>query len=271
MKITVLGSGAWDGIPAPFCLCPVCRMAVKNPDSKNHRMRPQFLVESSQGAFFLEVSPDIRMQSAKFGLPALTDFVVSHWHFDHMYGLHELLTWTKKQPQKPTLHCSPKTKDVIKKEFSYLPLQVNTLRPYEPFTLCGIRVTPLPVYHMFARDNDIPEDKLENAYAYLLEEQGKHVAYLGDYYRLPAATFKKLQNIDVLIADGTYLFTDEYRTTKPNHIHNKDILSFTKKTHAKEVYYHSVSHLTGKKHEALQELLPPSHTLSYDGLEISVA
>lgn len=61
MKIKILGSGAWDGIPAPFCSCDVCNVAKKDTHSKNNRTRPQFLVTNLNGGFFIEASPDIRM------------------------------------------------------------------------------------------------------------------------------------------------------------------------------------------------------------------
>ncbi len=268
MKVSILGSGAWEGIPAPFCSCSVCRVAINDPASNNNRTRPLFLCESEDGEFLLEVSPDIRLQSTKFKLPPITDFLISHWHFDHMYGLHELLSWMKKLEKKPTLHCSPKTKEVVDKEFGYLPLNLNILKPFEQVTLFGVTITPLPMYHMFGRDNNASEETLENTYGYLLEHNNKRIAYLGDYYRIPEATLRKIQGVDALIADGTYLLTNAYKSLKPNHMHGDDILHFTKSTRAKAVYYHSISHLTHKTHKQLQEVLPITHFISYDGMEI---
>lgn len=269
MKLTILGSGAWEGIPAPFCHCAVCNSAVKNFISKDNRTRPQFLFETNAGKFLIEISPDIRLQSAKLELPPISSFVVSHWHFDHMYGLHELLSWSKKQKEKPIIHCSAKTKEVIDKEFNYLEFNVNIHRPLKSFTIFDVVITPLPVYHMFKRDDGIPEDALENTYGYFFECENKRIAYLSDYYSVPKATSQKIQNADILIADGTYLFTDEYKNSKPNHLHGEDILAFTKSTNAKKVYFHSISHLTQKTHDELQKALPSSHFISYDGMEIT--
>ena len=270
MKLTILGSGAWQGIPAPFCLCAVCRLAMENPNEKNFRMRPQLLIEIEHGAFLLEVSPDIRVQSTKFHVPPVKDFVVSHWHFDHMYGLHELLTWMKQLDEKPTVHCSAGTKEKINQEFAYLPLSAHALRPFEPFMLFDVAITPLPVYHMFARDEAIPDGKLENTFGYLLERNGKRVAYLADYYRIPQSTRQRLQGVDILVADGTYLMTHEHEMRKPNHLHGDAIVRFTKSTQAKAVYFHSISHLTGKTHEQLQAQLPLAHYLTYDGLQLEL-
>lgn len=51
MKITILGSGGWEGIPAPFCDCTVCKKAVSNPNSKDRRTRPELLFEVHQLVF----------------------------------------------------------------------------------------------------------------------------------------------------------------------------------------------------------------------------
>ena len=79
MKIKILGSGGWNGIPASFCDCKVCGLAKENPDSKNNRTRPEILVETKKGRFLIEISPDIRLQSTKFNLVNIKDFLISHW------------------------------------------------------------------------------------------------------------------------------------------------------------------------------------------------
>lgn len=269
MKVIILGSGAWQGIPAPFCSCAICTQATENPTSKNYRTRPEILIETNEGAFLLEVSPDIRLQSTRFHVPQVKDFVVSHWHFDHMYGLHELLTWMKKQETKPTVHCSAGTKEKIDQEFSYLPLQVSVRKPFETFVVCGVSITPVPVFHMFKNDEKVQEGAIANTFGYILEHSGKRVVYLADYYRVPPETLKAIQNVDVLIADGTYLQTDSFEKQKPNHLHGDDIMQFTQSVNAREVYFHSISHLTQRTHEQMQAALPQSHHISYDGLQIS--
>ena len=50
MKIKILGSGGWEGIPVPFCKCRVCKSA-QNLESKDNRTRPELLVETSKGNF----------------------------------------------------------------------------------------------------------------------------------------------------------------------------------------------------------------------------
>src|SRR6266702_8213038 len=133
MKIMVLGSGAWQGIPSPFCICKVCRAANENSTSKDNRTRPELLVETDAGSFLLEVSPDIRLQSSKYRLPLIKDFLVTHWHFDHMYGLLEFHLWIKNARKDiPNIYCSPKTKEQLEKEFQHIPKNIFIVKPFEP-------------------------------------------------------------------------------------------------------------------------------------------
>lgn len=268
MKITILGSGAWEGIPAPFCQCAVCKMAVE-PYSKNNRTRPQLIVENSGKSFLVEVSPDIRLQSARFKLPPIKDFVISHWHFDHMYGLHELLQYSKEVTHGLNLYCSKETKRILEQEeFSYIPSTIFEARPFDSFELAGVTITPLPVRHMHAQDEKVDDNDLANTFGYLFEHAGKRVAYLADYYSIPRSVIEKVKDCDAVICEATYLFTQDYRNYKLNHLHGQDIINCANSFDAKRVYYHSISHLTHKTHEELQELLPRNHTLAYDGLAL---
>lgn len=269
MNITTLGSGAWEGIPAPFCTCTVCTLAVQDPSSKNNRTRPEFLVENDGGAFLMELSPDIRLQSSRQNLSKIRDVFVSHWHFDHMIGLRELHAWVKRIPEPFTVYCSEGTADMLKKEYAYIPFKTAVLRPFEQVKLFGVTVTPLPVYHMFTQDEAVPEDQIANTFAYLCETNDMRFVYLADYYRVPQSTIDRIQGLDVVIADGTYLSNLNYKDIRPNHLHAEDIIRFTQNLNAKKTYYHSISHLTQKTHEELQQALPENHFLTFDGMRVA--
>lgn len=273
MKVTVLGSGAWEGIPAPFCSCKACT----STSPKDKRTRPQFLVESKKGRFFIEISPDIRMQTAK--LPIIKDALISHWHFDHMYGLLELHAWAKfitKGSLK--LHCSAKTKEWLDKSFAHIPKKVVVRKPFETFSLFGTDITPLPVYHMQHQDAKLTENELKNTFGYLLKNNGKKFAYLADYYQLPKRTINMVKNADVAVLDGTYLFEELFpnkpeqngEKSDPDHLHGKQIIALAKSLKAKLTIFHSIAHLSEKKHDELQKYLPKNMLLSYDGMKIDL-
>lgn len=278
MKLKILGSGTWEGIPAPFCKCKVCELA-KRSNSKDNRTRPEILVETEKGQFLIEISPDIRIQSTKFNLPNISNFLVSHWHFDHMYGLLELDAWAEfVLGQKPKLFCSQKTKEWLDQNFRHIPKEVVVVKPFEKFDLFGIKITPLPLYHMKGRDNDIKENELNNTFGFLLEKNGEKAVYLADYYKLPNKSLELVKDSDIVIADGTYLFEESFPNkpeqnnlkSDPDHLHGKQILDFASRLNAKKVIFHSISHLTEKSHEELQKLLPKNMFISYDGIELEL-
>jgi len=67
-------------------------------------------VESEEGKFLIEISPDIRLQVARHGLTDISDFLVSHWHFDHLYGILELGAWSQFIKKGGiTIYCSTGT------------------------------------------------------------------------------------------------------------------------------------------------------------------
>ena len=278
MKIKILGSGAWEGIPVPFCNCKICESA-KKPKSKENRTRPQILVETEKGKFLIEISPDIRIQSTKFNLPNISNFLVSHWHFDHMYGLLELHAYGKfVLNEKLNIYCSEKTKEWLDRGFAHIQKEVVVLKPFKAFDLFGIKITPIPLYHMNWQDKDLNENELNNTFGYILEERGKKVVYLSDYYKLPNKSLELIKNSDIVIIDGTYLFEEDF-PNKPeqngeksdlDHLHGKQILDFASGLNAKKVIFHSIAHLTEKSHEELQKMLPKKMFISYDGMELGL-
>lgn len=279
MNITVLGSGCWEGTPAPFCECSVCTEATKNPLSIENRTRPEVLVETNEGKFLIELSPDIRTQVARHKTGPIDSFLLSHWHFDHLFGLYELHAWIELVLKKaPTIYCSEQAAEFIKENIGFIPTNLSVIRAYESFNVCGATITPLPVYHMYGADNDKHDTELDNTFAFLIEHEGAKVAYMADFYRVPARAEELLKGVDTVITDGTYLFEDQYPNKPyqneikaekdPDHLHGQNIISWASNLNAKQVVYHSIAHLPEKTHQELQDMLPEGHSISFDGMEI---
>jgi len=262
MKIKLLGSGAWEGIPASFCNCRVCKEARINLDSKNNRTRPSLLLETEEGKVLVEASPDIRFQLKE----EVSDILVSHWHFDHMYGLLELHARTKFSI-KPSVYASSNTIDWIKNQMGHLVLSLNKLKPFEDFNLKGFKITPLPVEHMYF------DKREDDTFGYIFDDGKKVITYLADYHKVSERVIDLVKKSDLVLLDGTYLFEEKYplnSMTKgemedPNHIHGNEILEFAKQFDGK-IVFHSISHLSEKAHEELQDLLPSNMFIGYDGM-----
>ena len=94
------GTGAAEGIPAPFCQCEVCREA-RELKGKYQRMRSCFRLSDKM---MLDLGADAVAQSMKYGdLTDVEHVLISHTHDDHL-NPHMLMEamWSKKF--RKTLH-----------------------------------------------------------------------------------------------------------------------------------------------------------------------
>ena len=274
MTVTLLGSGAWEGIPAPRCLCPICRAAKQDPQSKDARKRPQLRINTQQGSFGVEISPDIRFLAEE--LAEVNEFLVSHWHFDHLYGLLELHAQAK-FVKAPTIYCSKQTQQWLEKHFSHIPKHTILIKANKPFTIKGVQVTPLPLRHSFAQEQKQPLSTLNNTMGFIITDEQQTIAYLADYFTLEEEQIKALKGVDILFMDGTYLFEELYpkgplqdhEKHDPDHMHGEAIISLAQRIGAKKTIFHSISHLNGLHHQMLQALLPDRMFIGYDNMTIT--
>jgi len=278
MKINILWSWWWEGIPSPFCRCHICQ-STNDQINKNFRTRPEFLFESDEWKFLLEISPDIKQLSMKHNLEWIEDFVVSHWHFDHMYWLLELGAWIQLKLQKKiNIYCSKWTREWLEKNFAHVPIKIIELTPYVPFKLKWFDITPLPVCHIWWQDKDVNEDELNNTLAFLIEHNGKKAAYLADYFKIPEKSMEKIRNIDLVIPDWTYLFEEEFENDfyhnelkkDSDHLHWQEIFDLIKEINAQKTIFHSITHLSGNNNEELIKKMPENVLIPYDGMEIQL-
>lgn len=178
MKITYLGTAASEGLPAPFCTCPVCQKA-RQEGGKSVRTRTQALVDES---LLIDFPPDTYLHWLRnnFDFLKVTDLLVTHSHMDHWYpddlqatvepfGHHDpAYTLTLHGNEKVCRQLEegmgaeePKILDTVKR-------QVATA--FETFTAGEYCVTPLPADHCYT----------ERALIYLVEKGDKALLYAHD-------------------------------------------------------------------------------------------
>ncbi len=87
MKVTYLGTGAAEGIPALFCNCEYCR-EVRKRGGKEIRSRAQMLYDELS----VDFPPDAFYHAAHLGadLSAIRYLLVTHAHMDH-FNAHEFV------------------------------------------------------------------------------------------------------------------------------------------------------------------------------------
>lgn len=277
--MTMLGSGCWEGTPAPFCDCKICQAAASSVTSKDNRSRPSFFVEHEETKLLIEMSPDLRLQSSRFKLPPVENYIISHWHFDHLFGFYELHAWIELSLQKKiNIFCSEETATFIKKQINFIPANITIVRAFESFAIGSVTLTPIPVYHMNHSDEGKLPTELNNTFGYIVSAGSSKVAYLADYYSVPEESIGLIETCGTVIADGTYLFEEKYPDQKyqratieekdPDHLHGDKILRFSAKFNDSTVIYHSIGHLPNLYHDEMQELLPDGHLIGFDGMEI---
>ena len=252
MKITFIGSGCWQGIPAPFSEDLISQNVKWG--SKDFRFRTSIYIETSNGkSVLIEMTPDIRMQSWKFKLKKPDAILVSHWHWDHFFGLLDLEWFAEKH--KLMVYGNQITEQWYRNRMGHVPIEFVVFDSYKPFMLDNIKITPILVDHVKQTDGFIVED---------VEDGGKFV-YLSDFYSIPVKTLAMISDADAITFDATYLESsiDDDLT----HIQKDQIMPLLKNIKANEIILTNIGSYNGMTHSDLIEKYSP-HTIAYDGLEL---
>ena len=84
MKIKYLGTAAYEGVPAPFCNCRVCKKSLER-GGRNIRSRSQALVDDE---LLIDFNADTVAHYHKYGFDweKLCGCLITHSHCDHLYA-----------------------------------------------------------------------------------------------------------------------------------------------------------------------------------------
>lgn len=235
MKITFLGTGASEGIPALFCNCKLCCEARAK---REYRTRSQLLINDD---LLIDFPPDTYMHSLLYGvdLGRIENMLITHSHSDHFYpeDFWARGGWASFNMSSDTLtvHGNDATNiafDRIAVDFDsnttpnecvngYRVTGHNisfvTHKPFETFTVGKYSVTALPAVHTAN----------EQSLNYLVESEGKTVLYATDTGYPQREYFDFLEarrvRLDGLIADSTYGL---YECTDIGHMDFRKVVNF---------------------------------------------
>ncbi|RDB31522.1 MBL fold metallo-hydrolase [Candidatus Similichlamydia laticola] len=110
-SVTILGSGNARGVPVVGCSCSVCRSS----EPKNRRGRTGLLIEHEGKKLLIDASPDLREQLLRHSITRLNGICLTHYHFDHVGGLFDLLPLWRSQGMIPCL-LSTATRKLIEND-----------------------------------------------------------------------------------------------------------------------------------------------------------
>jgi phosphoribosyl 1,2-cyclic phosphate phosphodiesterase len=261
LTVTFLGAGTSTGVPVIGCNCPVCT----SPDPRNKRLRPSIVVTVRGGDFagtnlLVDTTPDMRFQVLRAGINRVEAVLITHTHADHVFGMDDLRQYNFLHKMRIPIYGTQPVLDHLRRVFEYAfketqagggkpQIDLVPITPYEPFPLCGLAVTPLPVLH-----------GKEPVMAYKF---GTRFAYVTDVSEIPPLTLPYLEDLDSLILDAVRY---EPHSTHFGLFQALDVIADLA---PRQAYLTHLSHHFD--YAVTSAELPPGVALGYDGLTFDVA
>lgn len=229
MKITFLGTGAAEGVPAMFCSCSFCK-EMRAAGASEFRTRSQVLIDDDLS---IDFPPEAYAHSLTFGvdLSALKYVLVTHSHMDHFYAhdfilrgykyglliVDKLAIYGNEEVKKVFEEC---TRREMKAEVAQ-GIEVKSIGAFQSLKVGDYRVLSLPAQHGTA----------EEALLYYVEKGGKGYLHLCDTGALSDDAISFLAEngakVNIIAFDCTFLDAQPQAGTR--HMCISDNLAIKKK------------------------------------------
>ena len=253
LSLVFLGTGGSLGVPEIGCTCRVC----KSENTKNKRTRSSLCIQHNGKNIVIDTTPEFRMQAISNGISRVDALLITHSHADHIMGLADIRSYNFRQGRPIDTYARVETLAQIKTTFEYIFSAPPELKQYYPqvnlillnssFDLFGLHVQPLTVYH-----GRMPV----TAFRF-----GK-VAYITDVNRIPEEEYLKLTGLELLIIEAFRL------KRHISHFSLSEAIQVAQRINAQRTLFTHISH--DFDHNTVNAQLPPSMSLAYDGMNITV-
>ena len=272
MKIKYLGTAAFEGIPALFCECRICKK-TRAAGGRNLRSRQQALINDE---LLLDYNADTVWHAQKYGLDfsRIGDCLSTHSHCDHLYPDDSEIAAKPYSGEHPPIRFYAARDGYVKlKTFSEKPYSNASVTLIEAgrefFTANGkYRVLPLKADH----------DPSSSPVIYAIENGGKRMLYAHDTGVFPEETYSALKSfgrLDFISFDCTGCLGEgaDWRYGHMSVKTNAEVLSRLRACGAADdntkVVLSHFSHNGGATYdEMLAAETEYGMTVAYDGLEI---
>ena len=199
MKITFLGTAAYDGFPSLFCNCETCKKAFRL-GGKDLRTRTQALIDDY---LLIEFNPDTVSHFLKYRWDwnKVTNCLITHSHSDHFYI--EDMMISQYAHKVPLMHyyCGLDGYNQMIKAFNQnkamkgkaLP---HLVEPLKKFVIKDYEVLPLRAHH----------DETSSPLMYAIKKGDKKMLYAhdsGDFFKDTLSALKDFGTLDLISIDCT--------------------------------------------------------------------
>ena len=276
LKITYLGTGAAEGIPAVFCHCNICKYA-RTYKGKNIKTRSQSLIDDN---LLIDFGPDTYMHSLRYEieLANIGHCLITHTHDDHLY-VNDLKARRRSRanltPGTPPLHVygsrgieeelSPDENGFITKDKS---VQFHKLTAENTYCILDYEVTPLHATH-----------GSNEPFIYAIRKEGKTILYGHDTDCFAEDTWVFLKNnkmyFDLVSLDCT---EGKKHIDYPGHMNFERMVILCNRMHDERIIddktiivANHISHnglVSHDEAESIGESL--GFIVAFDGLEIEI-
>ena len=280
-----LGTSAGEGIPDPFCTCPICENA-RRVGGKELRTRSSFLLDEET---IIDLGADYFAQARDHDLrlDGLRNVLLTHTHDDHFNytffwersvkraGTDEPLTVILSEEGKRFFDELYVLSPALGSEKLLSPPNavLRAVRPGAPFGMGSYRVTPLRGHHSTVYE--------KNSTNYLIERNGESLYYALDSGYFLEETFEALKGrqLTYFIGECTFPVDFDYMTRDSGHmdrtrfVENLDRLCEIGAIGSDTRIYATHISPFGSTHETLTAFFsslrrPYRVEVAYDGLEL---
>ncbi|MFC4211128.1 MBL fold metallo-hydrolase [Pedobacter lithocola] len=254
MKVTFLGTGTSQGVPVISCNCEVCL----STDFRNNRLRTSILIETDDKTIVVDSGPDFRYQLLRAKVKDLDAVLFTHEHKDHIAGLDDIRPFNYLLHKVIDVYATERVQTALKREFYYIFADTK----YHGLPQINLHEVINGVDFKIGNSTIIPFEVMHH----LLPITGYRIGdftYITDAKTISESSFEKIKGTKILVINALQI------EPHISHFTLNEAIEFSEKVGAQTTYLTHISHNLGL-HNEVEQSLPSSIRLAYDGLKIDL-